>query len=71
MKQKTTASAPTEGRDQGMAILSYLLAGIGLYGGLGWLGDRFWQTSFLLPVGMILGMGISIYVVIKRYGSAA
>lgn len=54
-----------------MAILSYLLAGIGLYGGLGWLGDRFWQTSFLLPVGMILGMGISIYVVIKRYGSAA
>jgi len=38
---------------------------------LGWLGDRFWQTSFLLPIGMILGMGISIYVVIKRYGSAA
>ncbi len=39
MKEKTATSTPTEGRDQGMMIFSYLLAGIGLYGGLGWLGD--------------------------------
>ena len=70
MKEKTATSTPTEGRDQGMTIFSYLLAGNGLYGGLGWLGDHFWQTSFLLPIGMILGMAISIYLVIKRYGSA-
>lgn len=54
-----------------MAILSYLIAGISLYGGLGWLGDHFLNTRFLLPVGFVAGMAISVYVIIKRYGSGA
>lgn len=53
-----------------MVVLSYVLAGIVLYGGLGWLGDRYFDTSWLLPLGLILGMALSIYMVIKRYGSA-
>ncbi len=73
MSTTQTSKPPTRttgrGRDQGLAILSYLFAGIGLYGGLGWLADHFWHTSFLLPVGLILGMAVSIYVIIKRYGS--
>lgn len=67
----TTQSAPSGGRDQGMSILSYLIAGIGLYGGLGWLADHFLGTSFLMAIGMVLGMSISIYAIIKRYGSGA
>lgn len=66
---KRPTSSATGGRDQGLAILSYLFAGIGLYGGLGWLADHFLHSSFLLPVGMIFGMAVSIYVIIKRYGS--
>lgn len=61
----------TQGRDQGMLILSYLIAGIAMYGGLGWLADRFLQTSFLLPSGLVLGMGVSLYIIIKRYGRPA
>lgn len=61
----------TGGRDQGMMILSYLLAGIGLYGGLGWLADQVLATSFGLPVGLLVGMAVSIYVIIKRYGGGA
>lgn len=53
----------------GMVVLSYILAGLVLYGGLGWLGDRYFNTSWLLPLGLILGMALSIYMVIKRYGS--
>lgn len=60
---------PSGGRDQGMAIFSYLIAGIGLYGGLGWLADHYWRTSMWLPIGLILGMVISCYAIIKRYGS--
>lgn len=57
--------------DQGLAILSYLFAGIGLYGGLGWLGDHAFGTGFLLPVGLVIGMAISLYGIIKRYGGGA
>jgi F0F1-type ATP synthase assembly protein I len=52
-----------------MVVLSYLLSGIILYGGLGWAGDHFLKTSWLLPVGLILGLVTSIYLIIKRYGS--
>lgn len=55
--------------EDGMVVLSYLLSGIILYGGLGWVGDHYLKTSWLLPVGLILGLVTSIYLIIKRYGS--
>lgn len=54
--------------DDGMVALSYILAGLILYGGLGWLGDHFLNTSWMLPVGLIVGLATSVYVIIKRYG---
>jgi hypothetical protein len=36
-------------------VLSYLIGGVLVYGGLGWLGDHFLGTSFLLPLGIVLG----------------
>ena len=35
--------------NQGMRVLSYLIAGVAFYGFLGWLGDHFLGTGFLLP----------------------
>lgn len=57
------------GTEDGMVVLSYILAGLLFYGGLGWLGDHYWKTSWLLPLGLILGLVTSIYMIIKRYGS--
>ncbi len=54
--------------DDGMVPLSYILAGLILYGGLGWLGDNYLHTEWMLPVGLIVGLGMSIYLIIKRYG---
>ena len=54
--------------DDGMVALSYILAGLILYGGLGWLGDHYLNTKWLLPVGLIAGLASSTYVIIKRYG---
>jgi F0F1-type ATP synthase assembly protein I len=56
------------GMDQGMRVLSYLIAGVLLYGGLGWLGDHVLGTGFLLPVGIVLGAAGGCYVIIRRYG---
>lgn len=70
---KATASGTDTGArsDEGMRILSYLLAGLLFYGGLGFVGDQVFNTSWLLPVGLIVGVVLSIYLVIKRYGSVA
>lgn len=54
--------------EDGMVALSYILAGLILYGGLGWLGDYLLHTAWLLPVGLIVGLACSIYLIIKRYG---
>ena len=57
------------GTEDGKVVLSYILAGLIFYGGLGWVGDYFFKTSWLLPVGLILGLVFSLYLIIKRYGS--
>ena len=56
------------GMDQGMRVLSYLIAGVGVYGFLGWLGDHLLGTSFLLPIGIVAGAGFGVYVIIRRFG---
>jgi F0F1-type ATP synthase assembly protein I len=61
-------SSEMAGMDQGMRVLSYLIAGVLVYGGLGWLGDHYLGTAFLLPVGIVLGAAGGCYVVIRRYG---
>ena len=56
------------GMDQGMRVLSYLIAGVLVYGGLGWLADHYLGTGFLLPIGIVLGAAGGCYVIIRRYG---
>ena len=52
------------------AAFGSLGAGVLLYGGLGWAGDRWLGTSFLLPTGLVLGAVLGFYVVIVRFGRA-
>jgi ATP synthase protein I len=49
--------------------LSYILAGPLLYGGLGWVADRLMGTIFLLPLGVVGGLALSIFVIYRRYGA--
>lgn len=56
------------GMDAGIRAVSLLISGLIFYGGLGWLLDSGLHTSWLLPVGLILGAGAGIYLVIVRYG---
>lgn len=56
------------GVDRGMRVLSYLISGVVFYGLLGWLGDHLLGTMFLLPIGIVLGAAMGVYVIIRRYG---
>jgi hypothetical protein len=50
-------------------VVGYLLAGPLLYGGIGWALDRWLGTAFLLPVGIVGGVALSLYLIWFRYGS--
>jgi ATP synthase protein I len=68
--------APDQGRAQeprqpreadGWQILSYMLGGMILYGGVGWLVSHWTGIAILFPLGMILGIGLSIAMIIFRF----
>ena len=61
-------SEKSAGMDIGMRVLSYLIAGVAFYGFLGWVGDRFLGTGFLLPIGIVAGAALGCYVIIRRFG---
>ena len=66
------------GRDQGDAwkganeawdVVGLLLSGILVCGGLGWLLDLTFGYHYLfLPIGMVLGVGIAIWLVYLKHG---
>lgn len=50
-------------------MIGSMLAGILVWGGVGWLLDRWLGFDGLfLPIGMILGVGLAIYLIYIRYG---
>jgi ATP synthase protein I len=51
----------------GWQILSYLIGGMILYGGIGWVIGHFTGISILFPLGMMLGIGLGIALVIFRF----
>ena len=53
----------------GYAALSYILAGPLLYGGLGWVADHLIGTVFLMPLGLVGGLALSVFVIYKRFGA--
>ena len=56
------------GQNIGMTVFSYLLAGMLAYGGIGWLIAHFTGISLFFPLGMLFGLGLSLWLVIYRYG---
>ena len=54
--------------DLGLRVLSYLISGVAIYGLLGWLGDHYFGTRFLLPIGIVVGAAFGVYVIIRRFG---
>ena len=66
---ESSGSSPRS--DDGMAVLSYLLAGLLFYGVVGWLLGRWLNRPWLLAVGLIVGFVASVYLIVKRYGTSS
>ena len=54
----------------GSTVLAHLITGPVLFGGLGWLLDRWLGITVFVAVGIILGMGLSLYAIWLRYGTS-
>ncbi len=63
-KQESGRPAHTGGG--GYTYLSYMLGGMLLYGFIGWLIGRWTHQAYLFPVGMIVGLALSIALIIYR-----
>lgn len=64
------AASRALGLSTGWNVFSYLIAGMAAYGLIGWLIGRAVHVSLLFPIGMIVGLAISVGYVIYRYGRA-
>jgi len=57
------------GADVGWGITGTMLSGIIVWGGAGWLLDRWLETRFFILIGTILGLTVAIYLVVVKYGA--
>lgn len=55
--------------DSAWRAIAYLISGPMIYGGLGALLDHWIGTSWLVGVGIVAGMVLSLYLIWFRYGT--
>ena len=46
-----------------------MLSGIIVWGGVGWLLDRWLETRVFILVGTIVGLTVAIYLIVVKYGA--
>ncbi|GAB47035.1 AtpZ/AtpI family protein [Mobilicoccus pelagius] len=56
--------------DAGTAVTAYLLAGPGTFGLIGHGLDRLFHTTFLVALGVLIGLALALYVIWLRYGGS-
>ena len=66
-QKRAAAQGRAQGLDIGWTVFSYLLAGMAAYGAIGWLIGRAVHVSLLFPIGMLVGLAISLGFIIYRY----
>jgi F0F1-type ATP synthase assembly protein I len=67
-KAAAAADSRALGLSTGWTVFSYLIGGMVAYGGIGWLIGRAVHVPLLFPVGMLVGLGISLGYIIYRFG---
>jgi F0F1-type ATP synthase assembly protein I len=68
MNEDGRSDRPRTGPGDAWTILGYLLSGLLVWGGAGFLVDKWLGTRLFVLIGLLVGMGTSIYIVYIRYG---
>lgn len=67
-QQQAAAQGRAKGLETGWTVFGYLLAGMAAYGGIGALIGRAVHVPLLFPLGMLVGLTISIGYIIHHFG---
>lgn len=66
-RKTKTPTGKSEKKVDPYSISGYLLAGMALYGGLGWLIDRWAGTSNVFtPIGVVFGLAAALYLTFRQ-----
>jgi ATP synthase protein I len=66
MNRPPESGAPAPGDDP-WAAFGYMAAGVAFYGAIGW-GLSIWlHAGYWIPIGILVGAGLGVYMVIARY----
>ncbi len=60
-------SQPETPRGDPWMAFGYLVAGVLLYGAIGWGLDRWWGTSFVVVIGILFGAGLGTFQTWARF----
>jgi ATP synthase protein I len=53
-----------------MEVVSYLIGGIAVWGGIGWLVDHHFHTGGIaFGIGAVIGGAAGVYLVVRRLGA--
>ncbi|KHL18483.1 putative F0F1-ATPase subunit (Ca2+/Mg2+ transporter) [Mumia flava] len=58
-----STNPPTPSTDPWVAV-GRISGGVLVYGAIGYLLDRWWETSFMVAIGVIVGAALGIYTVV-------
>jgi F0F1-type ATP synthase assembly protein I len=63
-------ASPPPNSGQGMVAISYLIAGMVVWGGIGWLVDHWLGTGHIaFGIGVVLGAAAGVYLIARRLGA--
>jgi ATP synthase protein I len=68
MTRETSSPEPEEGSGDPWAAFGYLVAGVAVYGLIGWVLARWLHAPYLIPIGILVGAALGLYLVFARYG---
>lgn len=61
------AASGSSGANTGYAVVGTLLSGIVVWGAIGWLLDRWFDTVMFAALGVVMGAVLGIYLVMVKY----
>jgi len=69
-KRPQSPSGSGQGGGDPWAAFGYLVAGVAFYGLLGWGLSRWLNAPYLIPLGILVGLGFGLYLVFHEYSRA-